>query len=134
MAALKGAADEKYICYLQCFRSTTNDVAPSQRHVPVLRVVPPERPAPMTQVNRTYLDDLGHAIGELAGRKGFEESRVDEDVLGLPEGANQVLAMRSVDGRLATDARVDHSEECRRNLDKSDATHAGKRMSASRLR
>ena len=37
--------------------------------------------------------------------------------------ANQILSGRNVNARLATDTRVDHGQQCRRNLDEFDATH-----------
>lgn len=74
--------------------------------------------------NRTYLDDLGHAIREFARGEGLEEGGVDEDVLGLPERADEVLSVRRVDRGLAPHARVDHCEESRRDLHETHAAHA----------
>jgi hypothetical protein len=71
-----------------------------------------------------YLDDLGHAIAELARWERLEERGVDEDVLRLPEGADEVLARWSVDRRLAADGGVDHREEGSRDLHEADAAHA----------
>jgi hypothetical protein len=71
-----------------------------------------------------HLDDLGHAIRELAGGKRLEEGRVDEDILRLPKGADKVLAGRCVNRRFAADTRVNHCEERRWDLHKAHAAHA----------
>ena len=73
-----------------------------------------------------YLNDLGHAVRELARGQRLEESSINEDVLWLPEGTDEVLAVWGVDRRLSTDGRVDHGEECGRNLAESHATHASR--------
>lgn len=71
----------------------------------------------------TYLDYLGHAIGDFPGRKCSKESEVNEDVAGLPECTNEVLAMWGVDSGLSTNRRVNHGKKGRRDLDKLDASH-----------
>lgn len=70
-----------------------------------------------------YLDDLGHTVREFAGRKRFQECSVDENVFWLPEGANEILAVRSVDSCLPAYARVDHGKQCCRNLTETYASH-----------
>lgn len=75
----------------------------------------------------THLDDFCHAILEFPRRQRLEQGGVDEDVLWLMEGADEVLAERHVDGRLATDSRVDHSEQGRRYLDVAHSSHERRR-------
>ena len=70
------------------------------------------------------LDDLGHAIRELACGEGLKERSVDEDVLWLPKCADEVLAVGGVDCGLPAHTRVDHGEEGGRNLYKAHAAHA----------
>src|SRR6266581_7429206 len=63
-----------------------------------------------SESKQTHLDDLCNAIREFARGEGLEERGVDEDVLGLPERADEVLAVRRVDRGLSAHARVDHRE------------------------
>lgn len=72
----------------------------------------------------TYLDYLGHAVGDLPGRKCGKESEVNEDVAWLPKCTNEVLAMWGIDSGLSTNRRVNHRKKGRRDLDKLDASHA----------
>ncbi|KAL2144674.1 hypothetical protein VTI28DRAFT_8702 [Corynascus sepedonium] len=68
-------------------------------------------------------DYFGHAVDELTNRESLEEGEVDIDALGLPEGADQVLAHGHVDGRLAANGRVNHSEKRRGDLNEADTAH-----------
>src|SRR6185295_4088040 len=67
------------------------------------------------------LYDLRQARGKLALRQRREDTRVRKDRVRRMERADQVLALGDVDRRLATDGRVDHAEEGRRNLSDTDA-------------
>ncbi len=53
---------------------------------------------------KLYFDHLGHSIGKFPERQSFEKGSVDEDVLGLPERANKVFAVRGIDCRLSSNA------------------------------
>ena len=55
--------------------------------------------------------------------EGLEECGVDEDVLGLPEHADEVLAMWRVDCSLSAHAQVNHHEQSRRDLHEMHAMH-----------
>jgi len=77
-----------------------------------------------SESKQTHLDDLCHAIREFACGEGLEECGVDEDVLGLPERADEVLAMWRVDRGLSAHTRVDHHEQSRWDLHEMYATHA----------
>lgn len=52
---------------------------------------------------RTHFDHLSHSVGNLSRWEGGEECKVHKDVARLPESANEVLAVRSVNGCLASD-------------------------------
>jgi hypothetical protein len=71
-----------------------------------------------------HLYDFSHTVTEFALGKGLEESSVDEYVFGLPEGADEILACRSIDGGFTANGRIDHCKEGSRNLDEAHATHA----------
>lgn len=60
--------------------------------------------------SKVYLDNFSHSIGKFALRQSFQEGGIDEDILGLPEGANQVLSVWGVNCGFSTDARVDHGQ------------------------
>src|SRR6266581_7115587 len=77
-----------------------------------------------SESQQTHLDNLCHAIREFAHGEGLEECSVDEDVLGLPERADEVLAVQRVDRGLSAHARVDHHEQSRQDLHEMHATHA----------
>lgn len=70
-----------------------------------------------------YFYDLGHAVGKFASRERFEESSINEDIFRLPEGANQILPMRCIDGGLAANTRVNHSEQSGRDLYETASAH-----------
>lgn len=72
---------------------------------------------------RAHLDDFGHAVGEFALRKSFEERGVDKDVFWLPEGSDEVLSMWGIDGCLSADAGVDHGQQSGWDLNEADTTH-----------
>ena len=55
-----------------------------------------------------HLHDLSHPIRELAGGQRLQECGIDEDVLGLPERADEILAVRGINSGFPADARVDH--------------------------
>ena len=57
------------------------------------------------------LGDLAPAAGPLAGRQGRRVSVSHSTALGLPEGADEVLALGQVDPGLAADGRVDLGQQ-----------------------
>jgi hypothetical protein len=67
------------------------------------------------------LHDLGHAGGEVPGRKGVEGRQIAEDGGGRVERAHQVLARGGVDAGLSADRGVDHAEQTRRDVHDRDA-------------
>jgi hypothetical protein len=73
---------------------------------------------------RTHLHYFGHAIREFAGGEGFEECGIDEDVLWLPERADEILPMRSVDRSLPAHAGVNHGQESGWDLHETHTAHA----------
>ena len=50
---------------------------------------------------RPHLDDFGHTVGEFAHVQSLQESEVDKDEARLPERANHVLSVTSVNGGLS---------------------------------
>ena len=79
-------------------------------------------------VGLSHLDNFGHAIGKFPRREGLKEGRVNEDVFRLPEGADEVLSVGSVDGGLASDGGVNHGQKSGRDLHEADTAHAGSRL------
>jgi len=77
-----------------------------------------------SESQQMHLDDLCHAIREFAHGEGLEEHSVDEDVLGLPERADEVLAVQRVDRGLSAHTQVDHREQSCRDLHEMHAVHA----------
>ena len=80
------------------------------------------------------LDALGLALPALALGQRLEERLVDHDARGPVERADEVLALRDVDRRLAADARVDLADERRRHGDPRHAAQVGRRGEARRRR
>jgi hypothetical protein len=72
----------------------------------------------------SHLHYLRHAIREFAGGEGFEECSVYEDVLWLPECADEILPVGSVDRRLSAHTRVNHGQESGRDLHETHTAHA----------
>jgi hypothetical protein len=72
---------------------------------------------------RTHLDHLGHAVAEFALRQRLQVRGVDKDKRRLVEGADEILALWRVDGRLAADGAVDHGEQRRGHLHVAHAAH-----------
>lgn len=83
----------------------------------------PRVPASLFTRSTTHLDDLGHAVAEFSLWKSEEESGIDENVSGLVEGADQVLAGMGVDRCLAANAAVDHGQERSWDLADPQAAH-----------
>jgi len=77
-----------------------------------------------SESQQTHLDDLCHAIREFAHGEGLEERGIDEDVLGLPECTDEVLAVQHVDRGLSAHARVDHRKQSHWDLHETHAAHA----------
>ncbi len=71
-----------------------------------------------------YLDNLGHSVGTLARRQSFAPRSIDEDEFRLPEGADEILSVRGVDGSLSSNTRVYHCKQGSWYLAETDATHA----------
>ena len=69
------------------------------------------------------LDDFGHTIAEFARGQRQEPCSIDKYIVGLVKRANQVLAVRMVNRRFATDRRVYHRQQRRRNLHVLESTH-----------
>lgn len=67
------------------------------------------------------LDDFGPAAGHFGFGQRLEAGRVADHEHGLMKGAHEVFAALEIDGGFAADARIDHREERRRDLDKGDA-------------
>ena len=63
------------------------------------------------------LDDLGHALEALRRRERLEQRGIDDRADRPVERADEVLALRQVDARLAADRRVDLRDEARRHRD-----------------
>lgn len=62
------------------------------------------------ETEESHLNDLSHAIDNLSPRQSLKELQINVDALGLPEGADEVLSSRRVNGRLSTNGRVDHGQ------------------------
>ena len=71
-----------------------------------------------------HLDDLCHAIREFTHGEGLKECGIDEDVLGLPEHTDEVLAIWHVDHGLSAHTQVDHRKQSHWDLHETHTTHA----------
>lgn len=69
------------------------------------------------------LEHLGPAGTQLHRRQGGQDVDVGQDQPRLVEGADEVLAARGVDGRLAADRTVDLGQKGRGDLNEVDAAH-----------
>ena len=69
------------------------------------------------------LDDLRHAVVQLAQGQRAQQRRVDDDTRGLMKRADQVLAGGGVDARFPTDAAVHHRKQGGGNLHDGHAAH-----------
>lgn len=65
---------------------------------------------PVSIFKALYLDNLRHTITKFSRWKRLEERRINENVLWLPEGTDEVLAMRRIYGCLSTNAGVHHRQ------------------------
>ena len=97
------------------------------------------RPIGLEQLEQPVIAEGGH-LDRLAKRRpplAFGErprhARVDDDGRRLVEGADEVLALGQVDGRLAPDRRVDLGDERRRDVDDRDAAQERRRQEARRV-
>lgn len=68
-------------------------------------------------------DDFEEASAVFAGGERVEDGGVDEDGVGLVEGAEEVLAALEVDAGFAADGGVDLGKESGGDLDDGDAAH-----------
>ena len=75
--------------------------------------------------DETGLDDLGQPCDDLVAWDRFQGRDVDEDGVGFVEGADEVLACIGVDAGLTADCRVDHRQQCCRDVDDADPAHPG---------
>src|SRR5271169_2265178 len=71
----------------------------------------------------TYLDYFSHTVGKLARRECFQKGGIDENVFWLPECANKIFSMRSVDGGFSTNTRINHGQQSRRYLNEAYTPH-----------
>ncbi len=76
---------------------------------------------------------LGVAGAELARAQRVEDAGVGEHQRRLVEGADEVLAERRVDRRLAADAGIDLGEQGRRDLDEAHAAPQARRAEAGEI-
>ncbi len=76
-------------------------------------------------------DDFEEAGAVFARGEGAEDCGVDEDGVGLVEGAKEVFAALEVDAGFAADGGVDLSEEGGGDLDDGDASHEDGREEAA---
>ena len=76
------------------------------------------------------LDDLGEPGAELARWQRAQRARVGQNPDRLMERADHVLCARMVDGRLATDRRVDLRKQRRGHLHEIDASLVARRRVA----
>ena len=67
-------------------------------------------------VNQAIFDDFGIASPQFPVGEAVEHERVDQHEAGLVETADQILAHRAVDRRLAADAAVYLGKQAGRNL------------------
>ena len=72
------------------------------------------------------LDDLTIAREEFLQGEGAQEVNIDDDLMGRVEGANKVLYPEEVNRRLPPYRGIDHRQQCRRHIDRRDATHIGR--------
>ena len=66
------------------------------------------------------LHDLGHAGDEVVLRQGLQRGQVAQDARRAVEGADEILASSGVDPGLASDRRVDHCQQRRRDMHDAD--------------
>ncbi len=84
-------------------------------------------------VDDAVLDRLGQAGAHLGGRQGRERQRIRHDQGRRMESADQILALRQIDPGFATQARVNHGEQRRRDVDPAQAAHVSRRREASHV-
>lgn len=77
------------------------------------------------ETEESHLNDLSHAIDNLSPRQSLKELQINVDALGLPEGADEVLSSRRVNGRLSTNGRVDHGQQSSGDLNEAHPSHVG---------
>ena len=76
-------------------------------------------------VGEADLDHLGEPGGQIHCGQRRQCIKIADDERWLVEGADEVLALSSVDAGLAPDRGIDHSEQSRGHLNESYATQPG---------
>ena len=79
------------------------------------------------------LDDLGAALAENGLRERIQRIKVTEHKSRLMEGADEVLALRQIDGCLSADGGIDHGQQCGRHLHQPDAAQIACRGKARQV-
>ena len=79
------------------------------------------------------LDDLGAALAEGFLREGVQRGDVAQHQGRLMKRARKVLALRQINGRLASDGGIDHRQKRRRHLHKAQAAQIGRRGKARQI-
>ena len=79
------------------------------------------------------LDHLGAALHERASGERLKRRDILDDEARLVERADEVLAFAMIDGRLAADRGVDHSEQRGRHLHERHAAEVGGRDEAGEV-
>jgi len=57
-------------------------------------------------------------------KKNLKKCCIDKNIFWLLKGTYQVLSIWGIDGCFFSDARVNHSQKCSRNLGKANVWHA----------
>ncbi len=114
--------------------------APAHRLLPHRRIAGDERgclglePVEEAAVaDKPVFHHLGIARKQLAPRQGRERVDIGNHQHRLVKGADQVLALRRVDRRLAADGAVDLGEQRRRHLHQIEAAQQGRRGEAGEI-
>ena len=79
------------------------------------------------------LDHLGQPAAKLGGRQRAQRLRVDDHQLRLLERADQILALRQIDARLAAHAGVHHRQQAGGNLHEGHAAQIAGRGEAGHV-
>jgi len=105
-------------------------IASSREHGAPVAFEPGEKVAVADQA---VFGHLGVAGAELARAQRVEDAGVGEHQRRLVEGADEILAQRRIDRRLAADAGIDLGEQGRRDLDEAHAAPQRRGAEASEI-
>ena len=84
-------------------------------------------------VEQRIFDRLASPAGQFARRKRGKEIGIRDHRGGLPERAHQIFPAGKVDSRLSADRRIQHGEQCGRNLNQGNSPEVRRRGKAREI-